>query len=79
MAPDCPVLDKQAYKAKVKQNHPDRVHDMSPAFKRLAEAKTKKLNGAYSDSTARMIRLDCRRSVCRALRATRRDLSGALE
>src|SRR5262249_3635672 len=31
---------KQAYKALVKQNHPDRVHGMSPAFRELAEAET---------------------------------------
>ena len=38
---------KEAYKVLIKQNHPDRVHDMSPAFKTLAEAETKKLNAAY--------------------------------
>jgi DnaJ domain len=43
---------KEVYKAKVKQSHPDRVHDMSPAFKRLAEAETKKLNVAYTEALA---------------------------
>ena len=38
---------KEAYKALIKQNHPDRVHGMSPAFRKLAEAETKKLNAAY--------------------------------
>jgi hypothetical protein len=38
---------KQAYKVQVKQNHPDRVHDMSPSFRELAEAEMKKLNAAY--------------------------------
>lgn len=38
---------KEAYKMLVKQNHPDRVHGMSPAFTKLAEAETKKLNMAY--------------------------------
>ncbi len=38
---------KEAYKALIKQNHPDRVHGMSPAFGKLAEAETKKLNAAY--------------------------------
>jgi DnaJ domain len=38
---------KEAYKALIKQNHPDRVHGMSPAFRELAEAETKKLNAAY--------------------------------
>jgi hypothetical protein len=41
---------KQAYKAQVRQNHPDRVHDMSPAFRELAEARTKKLNAAYQEA-----------------------------
>jgi hypothetical protein len=41
---------KQAYKALVKQNHPDRVHGMSPAFKELAEAETKKINSAYAEA-----------------------------
>ena len=41
---------KQAYKAQVWQNHPDRVHDMSPAFRELAEAQTKKLNAAYQQA-----------------------------
>jgi len=38
---------KQAYKTLIKQNHPDRVQDMSQAFKRLAEIETKKINAAY--------------------------------
>lgn len=37
---------KQAYKNLIKQNHPDRVHGLSPAFRRLAEAETQKLNAA---------------------------------
>jgi len=41
---------RQAYKAQVRQNHPDRVHDMSPAFRELAEAETKKLNAAYQEA-----------------------------
>jgi hypothetical protein len=41
---------KQAYKSLVKQNHPDRVHGMSPAFKELAEAETKKINSAYAEA-----------------------------
>ena len=41
---------KQAYKALVKQNHPDRVHGMSPAFRELAEAETKKINIAYAEA-----------------------------
>jgi DnaJ domain len=38
---------KEAYKALIKQNHPDRVQGMSPAFKELAETQTKKINAAY--------------------------------
>jgi hypothetical protein len=38
---------KDAYKALIKQNHPDRVQGMSPIFRKLAEAETKKLNAAY--------------------------------
>jgi hypothetical protein len=37
---------KQAYKRLIKQSHPDRVHGLSPAFRRLAEAETQKLNAA---------------------------------
>ncbi len=38
---------REAYRRLIKQNHPDRVLGMSPAFRRLAEAETKKLNAAY--------------------------------
>jgi hypothetical protein len=38
---------KEAYKALIKQNHPDRVHGMSAAFKNLAESETKRINAAY--------------------------------
>jgi len=41
---------KQAYKAKIKQNHPDRVHGMSSVFRELAETQTKMLNSAYDDA-----------------------------
>lgn len=37
---------KAAYKRLIKQSHPDRVHGLSPAFRRLAEAETQKLNAA---------------------------------
>jgi hypothetical protein len=39
---------KQAYKSLIKKSHPDRVHDMSPSFVKLAEFETKKLNSAYA-------------------------------
>lgn len=41
---------KDAYRAKVRQNHPDRVHGLAPAFRNLAEAETKKLNMAYEEA-----------------------------
>jgi len=41
---------KEAYKRLVKQNHPDRVHGMSPAFRKLAEAETKRLNAAFKQA-----------------------------
>ena len=40
---------KEAYKLKIKQNHPDRVHGMAPMFRELAEDETKKLNAAYEE------------------------------
>jgi DnaJ domain len=41
---------KDAYRAKVRQSHPDRVHGLAPAFHALAEAETKKLNAAYEEA-----------------------------
>src|SRR5436190_2538866 len=41
---------KQAYRAKIKQTHPDRVHDMSSIFRELAESETKRLNSAYAEA-----------------------------
>jgi len=41
---------KEAYRAKVRLNHPDRVHGLAPAFHKLAEAETKKLNVAYEEA-----------------------------
>jgi preprotein translocase subunit Sec63 len=38
---------KQAYKTLIRQSHPDRLQDMSPTLKSLAEAETKKINAAY--------------------------------
>ena len=43
---------KQAYRLLVKQNHPDRVHGMSPQFQELAESETRKLNYAYEEAIA---------------------------
>ena len=44
---------KEAYKVLIKQNHPDRVHDMSPAFKTLAESRNQKDQCGLSASFAR--------------------------
>jgi hypothetical protein len=41
---------KGAYRALIKRNHPDRVQDMSPAFRKLAESETKKINTAYREA-----------------------------
>jgi DnaJ-domain-containing protein 1 len=41
---------KLAYKMRAKQNHPDRVGEMSPLFRELAETETKKLNTAYEEA-----------------------------
>jgi curved DNA-binding protein CbpA len=41
---------RQAYRTKIKQNHPDRVHGMSSIFSELAEAETKRLNSAYAEA-----------------------------
>jgi hypothetical protein len=38
----------------VKQNHPDRVHNMSSVFKELAETETKKLNAAYAEALSHL-------------------------
>ncbi len=38
---------KEAFKRLIKQNHPDRLHGMSPTLRSLAEAETKRLNAAF--------------------------------
>jgi len=50
---------KDAYKTLIKQNHPDRVHDMSPAFRVLAEAETKKITGAYRAALTAISSVGC--------------------
>ena len=44
---------RKAYKTLIKQSHPDRVQDLSPALKELAEAETKNLNMAYRQALSR--------------------------
>jgi hypothetical protein len=41
---------RKTYKVLIKQNHPDRVHGMSPAFARLADSETKKITAAYREA-----------------------------
>jgi hypothetical protein len=48
LSPAASIEDvKEAYKRLVKQSHPDRLHDMSPALQKLAEAETQRLNAAF--------------------------------
>lgn len=49
---------KEAYKAQIKQSHPDRVHGMSSIFRELAEAETKRLNAAYEEGLMSLRPLD---------------------
>lgn len=49
---------KEAYKALIKQNHPDRVQGMSLAFRQLAESETKRLNSAYEQALISVRQLD---------------------
>jgi hypothetical protein len=46
---------RKAYKALIKQNHPDRVHGMSPALVKLAEAETRRLNAAYQEALVSLV------------------------
>jgi hypothetical protein len=43
---------RAAYKALIKQSHPDLVQGLSPAIRRFAEAETKKINAAYREAVA---------------------------
>jgi hypothetical protein len=54
---------KDAYKSLIKQNHPDRVHGMAPAFMTLAETKTKKLNAAYQYALFSLPQVESRQSA----------------
>lgn len=49
---------KEAYKRRIKQNHPDRVHGLSAPFQRLAEAETQKLNAALRQALSAACRPD---------------------
>jgi DnaJ-domain-containing protein 1 len=43
---------REAYRAKIKQTHPDRVQDMAPTIRKLAESETQRLNEAYQEALA---------------------------
>jgi len=45
---------RKAYKTLIRENHPDRVQNLSPALKELAESETKKLNAAYRQALSRV-------------------------
>lgn len=46
---------RTAYKRLIKQYHPDRVHGLAPAFTKLAEAQTRKLNAAYEQALISLV------------------------
>jgi hypothetical protein len=46
---------RKAYKTLIKQNHPDRIHGMSPALVKLAEAETRRLNAAYQEALVSLV------------------------
>jgi len=54
---------RDAYKRLIKQNHPDRVLGMSPAFRRLAETETKKLNAAYQHAVLSLTPVESRKGA----------------
>lgn len=43
---------REAYKALIKQTHPDLVQSLSPAIRKFAEAETKRINAAYRQALA---------------------------
>jgi hypothetical protein len=43
---------REAYRALIKQSHPDLVQGLSPAIRRFAEAETKRINAAYREAVA---------------------------
>jgi len=45
---------RAAYKMRIKQSHPDRLHDVSPAIRTFAEDETKRLNAALQEALERL-------------------------
>lgn len=45
---------RAAYRIRIKQSHPDRLHGVSPAIKSFAEDETKRLNAAFQEALERL-------------------------
>ena len=45
---------RAAYRKRIKQSHPDRLHDVSPSIKTFAEDETKRLNAAFQEALERL-------------------------
>jgi DnaJ-like protein len=45
---------RAAYRMRIKQSHPDRLHDMSPTIRTFAEDETKRLNEAFQQALERL-------------------------
>ncbi len=45
---------RAAYRMRIKQSHPDRLADMSPAIRTFAEDETKRLNAAFQEALERL-------------------------
>jgi DnaJ domain len=45
---------RAAYRMRIKQSHPDRLHDVSPSIKVFAEGETKRLNAAFQEALERL-------------------------
>ena len=75
LSPAATIEDiKDAYRSLIKQNHPDRIHGMSPAFQRLAAAETQKRSPTRCLLSARIagaVRARCRCASRRRSRSQR--------
>ena len=45
---------RAAYRTRIKQSHPDRLHGVSPAIRSFAEDETKRLNAAFQEALERL-------------------------
>lgn len=46
---------RAAYRTRIKQSHPDRLHGVSPAIRTFAEDETKRLNAAFQQALERLM------------------------